>query len=69
VQAVNLGHDADTTGAVAGAIAGAMYGLSAIPGRWKDLLHGEYPLKSGHIWFVNDFAELANKLTALSPQN
>lgn len=69
VQAVNLGHDADTTGAVTGAMAGAMYGLSAIPVRWKDILHGEYPLKSGHIWFVNDFAELADKLAALSPQN
>ncbi len=45
VQAVNLGNDADTTGAVAGAIAGAIYGLSGIPTRWKDVLHGEYPLQ------------------------
>ena len=31
VQVVNLGNDADTAGAVAGALAGAAYGLQAIP--------------------------------------
>ncbi len=34
VLAVNLGDDADTVGAVTGQIAGALYGLSAIPERW-----------------------------------
>jgi ADP-ribosyl-[dinitrogen reductase] hydrolase len=38
VAAVALGGDADTTGAVAGALAGARYGAAAIPGRWLDLL-------------------------------
>jgi ADP-ribosyl-[dinitrogen reductase] hydrolase len=33
-EAINLGGDTDTTGAVAGQIAGAAYGLSAIPERW-----------------------------------
>jgi ADP-ribosyl-[dinitrogen reductase] hydrolase len=69
VQAVNLGNDADTTGAVAGAIAGALYGHSGIPTRWRAVLHGEYPLKSGHIWLEQDFLDLADKLAALSPQN
>ena len=32
--AVNLGDDADTTGAVYGQIAGAAYGMSGIPGEW-----------------------------------
>jgi len=32
--AANLGEDADTTAAVAGQIAGALYGLSGIPERW-----------------------------------
>jgi ADP-ribosylglycohydrolase len=32
--AVNLGDDADTTGAIYGQIAGAHYGLSGIPGEW-----------------------------------
>ena len=34
VKVVNLGGDADTTGAIAGAIAGAQYGFEAIPKRW-----------------------------------
>ena len=38
VQAVNLGGDADTIGAIAGGLAGAIYGYSAIPGRWKSRL-------------------------------
>lgn len=38
VAAVNLGGDADTVGAVAGGLAGAMYGYDAIPARWRDAL-------------------------------
>ena len=38
VLAVNLGDDADTVGAVTGQLAGAIYGLSGIPGRWLDRL-------------------------------
>lgn len=34
IAAVNLGHDADTVGAVAGQLAGARYGASTIPERW-----------------------------------
>lgn len=34
LEAVNLGDDADTTGAVFGQMAGAAYGASAIPDRW-----------------------------------
>lgn len=42
VAAANLGEDADTTAAVAGALAGAKWGASAIPQRWLDvLLHRE----------------------------
>ena len=33
--AVNLGDDADTTGAVYGQIAGAYYGYEGIPARWR----------------------------------
>ncbi len=36
--AVNLGNDADTTGAIYGQIAGAHYGAQAIPTRWRDNL-------------------------------
>jgi ADP-ribosyl-[dinitrogen reductase] hydrolase len=38
VSAVSLGQDADTTGAVAGALAGAHWGVEAIPQRWLSLL-------------------------------
>lgn len=36
--AVNLGEDADTTGAVYGQIAGAAYGMAGIPADWLDKL-------------------------------
>jgi ADP-ribosyl-[dinitrogen reductase] hydrolase len=36
--AVNLGDDADSTGAVFGQLAGAYYGLQAIPLRWLEAL-------------------------------
>ncbi|MBK6485410.1 MAG: ADP-ribosylglycohydrolase family protein [Gemmatimonadetes bacterium] len=38
LAAVNLGGDADTTGAVYGQIAGAYYGVSGIPVRWVERL-------------------------------
>lgn len=34
VETVNQGGDADTTGAIAGMLAGATYGVEDIPGRW-----------------------------------
>jgi ADP-ribosylglycohydrolase len=36
--AVNLGDDADTTGAVYGQVAGAYYGAQAIPAHWRERL-------------------------------
>lgn len=36
--AVNLGGDADTTGAVYGQIAGAFYGEQGIPRRWREIV-------------------------------
>jgi len=36
--AVNLGDDADTTGAVYGQLAGAFYGEDAIPADWRERL-------------------------------
>ena len=36
--AVNMGNDATAAGAVTGALAGALYGESGIPGRWLDEL-------------------------------
>jgi ADP-ribosyl-[dinitrogen reductase] hydrolase len=38
LRAVNLGNDADTTGAIYGQLAGAFYGVSAIPEDWIERL-------------------------------
>ncbi len=37
-MAVNLGDDADTTGAIYGQLAGAFYGADAIPADWRSKL-------------------------------
>ena len=39
LEVVNRGDDADTVGAITGALAGAHYGYSSIPARWLDALH------------------------------
>lgn len=38
LRAVNLGHDADTTAAVCGQLAGACWGESGIPAEWRERL-------------------------------
>ena len=38
LKAVNLGDDADTTGAIYGQIAGAYYGAEAVPAEWRERL-------------------------------
>jgi len=58
VGVVNQGGDADTTGAIAGMIAGAFYGLEAIPKRWLKKLD---PRMRGEV------EELAERLVRLSP--
>jgi ADP-ribosyl-[dinitrogen reductase] hydrolase len=39
LQAANLGDDADTTAAIVGQLAGAYYGVRAIPAHWLEMLH------------------------------
>jgi ADP-ribosyl-[dinitrogen reductase] hydrolase len=56
VRAVNMGDDADTVGAVTGAVAGARFGASALPDRWLDAVDGTDELRS-----------LAAELLALDP--
>lgn len=41
ISVVNNGQDADTTGALAGGLAGAYYGLAGIPPRWLDVLDSD----------------------------
>ncbi len=65
VQVVNLGGDSDTAGSVTGALAGAAYGLQAIPTRWVEKLNGEWPLGSGKAWDAKTFIRLVGRLTEL----
>lgn len=55
VAAVALGGDSDTTGAVAGALAGARYGYNAIPVRWRE-----------QVQHRDELADLAARLFELS---
>ncbi|WP_298900520.1 ADP-ribosylglycohydrolase family protein [uncultured Psychroserpens sp.] len=38
LKAVNLGRDTDTTGAIAGGLAGLIYGYEAIPEKWLNVI-------------------------------
>lgn len=40
---ISAGNDADTTAAICGALAGAMYGASAVPAAWRAKVHGWSP--------------------------
>ncbi len=60
--AVNLGDDADTTGAVYGQLAGAYYGLEGIPAEWKK--------KIADLDLICDFArDLFDRATASADPN
>lgn len=61
--AVDLGGDTDTVAAVTGGLAGAVYGLDAIPRRWTDPLHVPLP---GYGDRVLDAAELTALAHALA---
>lgn len=52
LKAVNLGEDTDTTGAIAGGLAGMYYGIDAIPKKWIDKLVR-----------TNDIKDLAERLS------
>jgi ADP-ribosyl-[dinitrogen reductase] hydrolase len=39
-RVIGIGHDTDTTAAIAGQLLGARWGASAIPFRWRRMLHG-----------------------------
>ena len=52
--AVNLGDDADTVGAVTGALAGALYGFDQIPTRWRNVLNGQVRQPNGEMKFYDE---------------
>lgn len=66
--AVDLGGDTDTVGAVAGALAGAVYGLAAIPTRWTDRLHVPIPGSAGEVLRRADLLRLSHDLLNRTPR-
>lgn len=54
LKAVNLGGDTDTTGCVAGGLAGVLYGLESIPHDWKSVLARHNDIEK----LFNEFADL-----------
>jgi ADP-ribosyl-[dinitrogen reductase] hydrolase len=57
LRAVNLGNDADTTGAIYGQLAGAFYGVNAIPGDWvKRLIMRDFVSQSADALFDSSSA-------------
>ena len=58
IETVNQGGDADTTGAIAGALAGAYYGEEGIPARWRKKLDKT---------LLAEITELAETVVQLSP--
>ncbi len=57
VYAVSLGGDADTIGAMTGAIAGAYYGAKNIPPRWKERLENRKCIEelAERLWEVKGY--------------
>ncbi|MBD3947536.1 ADP-ribosylglycohydrolase family protein [Nocardioides ganghwensis] len=51
--AIRIGHDTDTVAAIAGALLGARWGMSAVPAAWRRVLHGWPGLR------VHDLEQLA----------
>ncbi|MFF2524339.1 ADP-ribosylglycohydrolase family protein [Streptomyces liangshanensis] len=60
--AIDLGGDTDTVAAVTGTLAGAVYGLPAIPVRWTGPLHVPLPGSGGRVLDAADLVALAEAL-------
>jgi ADP-ribosyl-[dinitrogen reductase] hydrolase len=51
---IDLGGDTDTVAAVAGGLAGAVYGIARIPMRWTSAVHGRVPGSGDRVWQLAD---------------
>ncbi|WP_405698139.1 ADP-ribosylglycohydrolase family protein [Streptomyces sp. NBC_01185] len=60
--AVDVGGDTDTVAAVTGGLAGAVYGIGAVPERWTRPLHVPLPGYGGRVLRAGDLEELARRL-------
>lgn len=76
VDTVMRGGDTDTNGAICGALLGAVHGLEAIPGQWKEAILTCRPQKGlprvhhprPQIYWPDDVLGLAEKLVLLEPK-
>jgi ADP-ribosylglycohydrolase len=67
LSGVNVGRDADTIAAMAGALAGALHGIDAVPTRWRDAVR----VIRGHCIAATagvDLEDLADALHAAAQQ-
>ncbi|MFD7770733.1 ADP-ribosylglycohydrolase family protein [Streptomyces sp. NPDC059787] len=60
--AIDLGGDTDTVAAVTGGLAGAVYGVDAVPARWTGPLHVPLPGFAGRVLSATDLTGLARRL-------
>ncbi len=58
-RAIDAGGETTGDAAVAGALAGATFGMAGIPMRWSSVVHGE---AAGRSWRLDDLQELAAAL-------
>lgn len=67
VESINLGGDTDTVAAIAGAIAGAVYGVQGIPVRWATYVHGtvQTPHEGEVVYRGQDIVNSARRLLGL----
>ncbi|MFL5993078.1 MAG: ADP-ribosylglycohydrolase family protein [Streptomyces sp.] len=61
--AIDLGGDTDTVAAVTGGLAGAVYGLTAVPERWTARLHVPLPGFADRVLRTSDLENLTHRLT------
>ncbi|QYX79668.1 ADP-ribosylglycohydrolase family protein [Streptomyces akebiae] len=60
--AVDLGGDTDTVAAVTGGLAGAVYGVEAVPERWLEALHVPLPGFGERVLRTRELSALATEL-------
>jgi ADP-ribosyl-[dinitrogen reductase] hydrolase len=61
-RVIDLGGDTDTVAAVAGGLAGAVFGIASIPMRWTSVVHGRVPGYADKRWDLADLHALAASL-------
>jgi ADP-ribosyl-[dinitrogen reductase] hydrolase len=64
---IDLGTDTDTVAAVAGGLAGAVYGIAGLPMRWTSAVNGRVPGFTSKEWRLADLQGLAAALDGRQP--